>query len=225
MVRIEVQSNADGAVCAAEIHDGADDLEAIDGGCALDPRLAVRTVKDLSSFEGSRHLSISATHAIWPADGSSSDEPAAQRERKPVKVINEQFLLTKLEDFIAGDAFKCTIDRFAEEHAHKFKPLTSEDEYPLHYQTLHLQFEATLELALEGFLAEHSASVADLVQLVTRSKEHGDSLQCIDTLLASTEFDSFLELMLDYKFGLVAEREVTPGSVLAVDDVTSPPRR
>ena len=222
MLRIEVRANGEGAVCAAEIQDGSNDLEDVDGGCVLEPVRAVRMVKDLTSFEGSRHLSIMATNAMWPADG---DEPAAPRERIPVTVSNDQFLLTKLEEFIAGSEFRCTTERFAEEHAHKFKPLTAEDEYPLHYQTLHVQFEATLESALEGFLAEHNASVADLVQLVTRYKQRGDSLECIDVLLASTDFAAFLELMLDYKFALVAEREVTPGSVLAVHDATSPQRR
>ena len=43
--------------------------------------------------------------------------------------------------------------------------------------------------------------------MVTRARERGDSLQCIDVLLASSDFHAFVELMLDYKFALAEEAD------------------
>ena len=63
-----------------------------------------------------------------------------------------------------------------------------------------------------GLRRPDSVSVASLASAV--AKERGDQLECIDVLLAATSFSAFVELMLDYKFGLYAEREISPGSVL-----------
>ena len=74
--------------------------------------------------------------------------------------------------------------------------------------------QAVLETELESLLTEHGYSHTHLMEAVTRAKERGDQLECIDVLLSSTSFSAFVELMLDFKFGLYAEREISPGSVL-----------
>ena len=78
-----------------------------------------------------------------------------------------------------------------------------------------------LEHSLQTFLSQHGASVGQLVQAATRAKERGDQLRCIEVLLASSEYPAFLELMLDHKFNLYAEREITPDSVMSISDASS----
>lgn len=216
------------------------------GARPLDPRPAVRLIKELEGFESEavRHLSVSATYKLakrqrqasasaavaadaTSAAGMSSDvsgagasssanEPAREREPVPIHMFNEHVLLGKLEEFVEGDAFIAATEAFAADHAHKFHPLTADDEYPLHYQELYLQFEGVLEAALESFLRENQSSVLKLLELVGRARERGDPLRCIDVLLASTEFPAFLEMMLDYKFAMYAgEHAETPASVVA----------
>lgn len=138
-----------------------------------------------------------------------------QREPVPVELATDQYTLSRLDEFVGGDAFNAPVQAFAAEHCHKFKPLAAGDEYPLHYQQLYLAFEAVLDAALESFLAEHHCSVRSLLDVVARAKARGDRLDCIDVLLAASDFPTFLELMLDHKFGLYAEREITPASVMA----------
>ena len=131
----------------------------------------------------------------------------------PVQRANDDCLLQKLEGFVSSSSFTEAAGSFASEHAHKFKPLSNEDEFPLHYQELHLRFQGVLEAELESLLREHGSSASHLMEVVGRAKERGDQLECIDVLLSSTSFPAFVELMLDYKFGLYAEREISPQSV------------
>lgn len=222
-VRVVVEATWRGEVCNAWLQHAQGGLEDIDDEehlRAIDPRSAVRLIKEIEGFENDAmlHLSISATYALLstPSSNSGGSSPGViPRPPVPVQLSNDQFLLSRLDGYIDSSAFTAPTEAFAAQHAHKFKPLTADDEHPLHYQELYLQFEAVLEHSLEAFLREHGATVTQLVQAATRAKERGDQLRCIDVLLASSDYPAFLELMLDHKFNLYAEREITPDSVLA----------
>ena len=211
-----------GAVCSAKIYDGGslDDIDPTEGQ-SVDPRSAARLVHFVDGFqtEGLRHLSVSATHAMHSEGPLADGDDATVVTRKqappviPVQRANDDSLLQKLEGFVSSSSFTEAAGSFAAEHAHKFKPLSNEDEFPLHYQELHLRFQAVLEAELESLLREHGSSASHLMEVVGRAKERGDQLECIDVLLSSTSFSAFVELMLDYKFGLYAEREISPQSV------------
>ena len=71
----------------------------------------------------------------------------------PAHIFNDQSLLQRLEDHIESAAFNAALERFAAEHAHKFKPLGPNEEHPLHYQELYRLFEQVLETALGPFCA------------------------------------------------------------------------
>ena len=211
-----------GAVCSAKIYErgSLDEMDTTEGQ-SIDPRSAARLVHFVDGFqtEGLHHLSVRATHAMHSeaplAEGD--DATAVTREAPPaipVQRANDDCLLQKLEGFVSSSSFADVAGSFGAEHAHKFKPLSHEDEFPLHYQELHLKFQAVLEGALESLLREHGSSASHLMEVVGRAKERGDQLECIDVLLSSTSFPAFVELMLDYKFGLYAEREISPQSVI-----------
>lgn len=244
-VWIDVASTWKGEACEAFITSQSSferSDEAI--GHPITPTAAVRLIQEVDGFENEamRHVSLKATYAMLAAAkaaaindmkaeahcvGTPSVPPPPPGEEIPIPahLFNDQSLLSRLEDFIDSTAFNSPLEAFAAEHAHKFKPLAPDDEHPLHYQELYLQFEAVLEVALEAFLSASGSSVAELVLVVSRAKERGDPLRCIDLLLASSEYSAFLELMMDYKFSMYIEgREVTPDSVVSQVSVVSPDR-
>ena len=118
-------------------------------------------------------------------------------------------LLQKLEDLVESDSFTTTV-RVLREHAHKFKPQTSDEEHPPTIRSS-AKYEKPVEAALEAFLKEQSSPVGALVGCVKRAQERGEPLACIDHLLATSDYPAFLELMLDYKFDMYAMEEITPG--------------
>ena len=234
-VWMKVRSTWKGVCCEATIYDyceGFERREDATNGRPLNPTSAVRLIQEIDGFDNDalRHLSLKATHHIGklkalsganksPSAGalaSAATGGSSPAVPVPAQVFNDQSLLSRLEDFIDSAAFSTPLERFAAEHAHKFKPLGPGDEHPLQYQELYLQFESVLEEALEAFLRGSGASVAELVRVVARAKDRGDPLRCIDVLLASSEYAAFLELMMDYKFSMyIAGREVTPDSVVS----------
>ena len=230
-VWMTVNATQHGQVMQAWVTTSPGGLEDIDATEPLDPRSAVRILKEVEGFETKsiEHLSIAATDGVFPSvmpktalqkeeEASGSDDWTAMRKALPFQLVNDQFLLQKLEDFIESDAFTAPVRAFAKEHAHKIFPISLDDEQPLHYQELYLQYEKVLEDALEAYLLEHGSSVPALVECVKRSKERCDALRCIDLLLASSEYPAFVELMLDYKFDLMSDMLATNGTP---DSVTS----
>jgi len=234
-----IEHTASGRVVKASVHLAAKADEA-EETMPLDPRAAMRIIKDVAGFECEelRHLSLeetegalSAKPAAASADPSAatagdtldvSDSAASREQRTPVRQVNDQFVLSRLEDFIESDAFNSVVRQFAAEHAHKFKPVTANEEHPLHYHELYRQYEALLETSLEAFLVEHGATVAQLVECVRGAQSRSEPLACVDLLLATSDYAAFLELMLDYKFDLIAEREETPDSITTAFNAPAP---
>jgi hypothetical protein len=146
-------------------------------GRKLNPTSAVRLIQEVDGFENDalRHLSLKATHAALSgvskssavatsagaaasAAASTAASAAASTAASagapptpipvPAHIFNDQSLLQRLEDHIESAAFNAPLERFAAEHAHKFKPLGPNEEHPLHYQELYRLFEQVLETAL-----------------------------------------------------------------------------
>ena len=66
----------------------------------------------------------------------------------------------------------------------------------LRWHELYLQYTALIEGQLETFLKEEGVPVAAL--LSAASGEADGSYTCIDYLVASTEYEAFLQLMADF---------------------------
>ena len=137
---LSINATAKGEVMQAWVHSSPGGLEEIDESEPVDPRSAVRILKEIAGFqtERLRHLSVAATDELLPsakpaaaqAEAGSSSESVPQRSSpKPNQRVHDQHLLSALEDFITGDAFTLSVREFAAEHAHKFKPLTLDDEH------------------------------------------------------------------------------------------------
>lgn len=234
-VWISVNATQRGQVMQSWVTMSPGGLDDIDASEPLDPRSAVRIIKEVEGFETAAlsHLSIPHTDGVFPSakpppppaaadadsgGASASNDWTAMRKALPYQRIHDQHLLSALEDFIESSAFTRPVRAFALEHAHKFQPLTLDDEQPLHYQELYLQYEKVLEAALEAYLREHDSSVAQLIACVKRSQQRMEPLRCIDLLLAASEYPAFVELMLDYKFDMMSDMLATNGTP---DSVTS----
>ena len=66
----------------------------------------------------------------------------------------------------------------------------------LRWHELYLQYTALIEGQLEAFLKEEGVPVAAL--LAAASGEASGAYTCIDYLVASTEYEAFLQLMGDF---------------------------
>jgi hypothetical protein len=175
-VWIKVRSTWKGVVCEATIYEYSEGFERRSdeaNGRKLNPTSAVRLIQEVDGFENDalRHLSLKATHAALSgvskssavaksagaaAGAAASTAASAGAPPTPIPVpahiFNDQSLLQRLEDHIESAAFNAPLERFAAEHAHKFKPLGPNEEHPLHYQELYRLFEQVLETALEAIL-------------------------------------------------------------------------
>ena len=171
-VWMKVRSTWKGVVCEATIYEYSEGFERRSdeaNGRKLNPTSAVRLIQEVDGFENDalRHLSLKATHAalsgvskssaVATSAGAAASTAASTAASAgapptpipvPAHIFNDQSLLQRLEDHIESAAFNAPLERFAAEHAHKFKPLGPNEEHPLHYQELYRLFEQVLETAL-----------------------------------------------------------------------------
>ena len=167
-VWMKVRSTWKGVVCEATIYEYSEGFERRSdeaNGRKLSPISAVRLIQEVDGFENDalRHLSLKATHtalsgvskpsAVAISAGAAASAAAIAGVPPtpipvPAHIFNDQSLLQRLEDHIESAAFNAALERFAAEHAHKFKPLGPNEEHPLHYQELYRLFEQVLETAL-----------------------------------------------------------------------------
>ena len=167
-VWMKVRSTWKGVVCEATIYEYSEGFERRSdeaNGRKLSPISAVRLIQEVDGFENDalRHLSLKATHtalsgvskhsAVAISAGAAASAAAIAGVPPtpipvPAHIFNDQSLLQRLEDHIESAAFNAALERFAAEHAHKFKPLGPNEEHPLHYQELYRLFEQVLETAI-----------------------------------------------------------------------------
>lgn len=161
-------------------------------------------------------VAVERVELMAVATPSSESEAVAQSS-------SQQGLLEKIEDFCSRPDFTESIATFSAEHAHEFATGPVEGEHPvraslaplrdarprqsaltlsstpclqLRWHELYLQYTSLIEGQLETFLKEEGVPVAAL--LSAASGETDGSYTCIDYLVASTEYDAFLQLMGDF---------------------------
>jgi hypothetical protein len=109
-------------------------------------------------------------------------------------------ILSKLELFFGTPTFTSALGEFGQQHCGAFRALlaegAAEGEHPLQWHSVYTAYTAMVESHLESFLAEHGVQQHELLALAAASKGQGYS--CFDYLIASTEFQAFLELMYDF---------------------------
>mmetsp|Transcript_57175 Transcript_57175/g.124235 ORF Transcript_57175/g.124235 Transcript_57175/m.124235 type:complete len:101 (+) Transcript_57175:899-1201(+) len=72
----------------------------------------------------------------------------------------------------------------------------SQIEHPLRWNELYQEYVSMIESKLEEFLAAESIPIEDVIAAVSDSIQRQHT--CIDYLLATTEYPSFLQLMQDF---------------------------
>merc|ERR1712070_935696 len=107
-------------------------------------------------------------------------------------------MLYQLDSFLTSSDLKAKVFTFALAHSAQFEAAPS-DEQPLHTHELYKEFTAMIEAQLESFLADGTVSSAQLFQACKEAKERGDAVPAMDYLLASTEYEGFVQLMIDFK--------------------------
>merc|ERR1719473_1295946 len=106
-------------------------------------------------------------------------------------------VLDLLEGFFGEPAITSAISDFASEHAHKIKPLAEGEEHPILYHETYLAYTKMLEDKIETFMTENEITMDDVLG-AARSAPSGTHT-FVDYLLASTEYEAFLELMEDFR--------------------------
>lgn len=142
-----------------------------------------------------------------------------QQSSEAEAVQDQRGLLDKIEDFCSMPDFTDSISDFAAQHSQEFATGPIEGEHPvrhaayrrtahcrhdscqctsrqLRWHELYLQYTALIEGKLEAFLKEQGVPVAAMLS-AAQSDDSG-AYTCIDYLVASTEYDSFLQLMHDF---------------------------
>uniref|UniRef100_A0A7S2E212 BART domain-containing protein n=1 Tax=Haptolina brevifila TaxID=156173 RepID=A0A7S2E212_9EUKA len=106
-------------------------------------------------------------------------------------------VLDLLEGFFSDPVITSAISDFANEHAHKIKPLAPGDEHPIFYHETYLAYTRMLEDKIEVFMADNEIELNDVLS-AARSAPSGTHT-FVDYVLASTEYRAFLELMDDFR--------------------------
>ena len=103
-------------------------------------------------------------------------------------------LLDRLEFFCASGDFTGFIQEFASVHSGSFV----EGEQTMQQHALYQQYHEGIEAKLQEFCRGEGIEEAQLLEAVTaaESSDYG-STTCLDYIIASSEYDSFLTLMLD----------------------------
>ena len=97
--------------------------------------------------------------------------------------------------------------------------LTSDDHH-LRYTTLHADFCAFFESKLEKFLADNGSDAAalhDLLADATAANPDGEEAQVLSFLLASTDYDVFMQMMRDVAAQEAAKRDAAGAEAKSAD--------
>ena len=125
---------------------------------------------------------------------------------------DDENLLEQLENFFSGPDLTTAISDFAAEHGGEFHPLPEGAEHPLQWHERYLQYCGMIESKLEAFLQQHGTTTE---RLYAACRAGDGSHTCVEYLLASTEYLSFLQLMLD--FGSLASYEIDEDDPLGLN--------
>ncbi|GAX72812.1 hypothetical protein CEUSTIGMA_g267.t1 [Chlamydomonas eustigma] len=108
--------------------------------------------------------------------------------------------LDKLELFFSNPEFTTALHEFFTKNISdiEFKPI--EEEQPLKNHDLYAQYTELVEKQLEAFMSEEGLSTQEVYGACQKALSYGETpwLMCLDYLLASTEYESFMELAYDH---------------------------
>ena len=106
-------------------------------------------------------------------------------------------VLDLLEAFFSEPTITSAISEFASEHAHKIKPVPAGDEHPIFYHETYLAYTKMLEEKIETFMADNEITLDDIMEAARQAPSGVHTF--VDYLLASTEYEAFLQLMDDFR--------------------------
>ena len=104
-------------------------------------------------------------------------------------------VLDLLEEAFADPSVTTAINDFCTAHASKFN-LAPSDEQPLEYHGLYLQYTEMLESRVEAFMAANDVTLDQILDAARHAPAGVHTF--VEYLLASTEYEAFLQLMYDF---------------------------
>ena len=105
-------------------------------------------------------------------------------------------VLDLLEEAFADPSVTSAINEFCVEHASTFQGVRGDEEHPLQYHELYLQYTGLLESKVEAFMAEHDVTLDQILEAARHAPSGVHTF--VDFLIASTEYHSFVQLMSDF---------------------------
>ena len=110
--------------------------------------------------------------------------------------MSEETIIDKVAEYFFDDDFGNTFEKFAEDNCSVFG---EGEENKLEYKPIYDQFLALFEAKVEAFLAKEGVTAEQFYEACKKAKEDGDDdqAQIVDLLMATTDFDVFLQIMND----------------------------
>ncbi|GLC43381.1 hypothetical protein PLESTF_000427400 [Pleodorina starrii] len=109
-------------------------------------------------------------------------------------------MLQKLEDFFCSPKFTCAIGDFMGENADKLAFVPLEQEQPLQNYDTFKAYASLVERQLEEFILSEgltTKAVCDACTAAQNAESHSH-LAAIDYLVASTDYESFMQLAYEH---------------------------
>ncbi|KAG2495594.1 hypothetical protein HYH03_006194 [Edaphochlamys debaryana] len=109
-------------------------------------------------------------------------------------------LLSKLEDFFCSPKFTSAIGDFMGENAGKLVYAPLDEEQPLSNYDIYKAYTQLIERQLEDFIASEGLTVKDVCDACAAAQDSAEHmhLAAIDYLVASTEYEAFMQLAYDH---------------------------
>jgi len=107
-------------------------------------------------------------------------------------------LLARVEDYFSEPKFTSAIREWMGTHGADFVHLSLDEEQPLKNVELFNSYGAMISSQVEAFLEEASVEADYLVATLEAVQRRGDlGVMCLDYILASIDFEAFVQLMDD----------------------------
>ncbi|KAG2449073.1 hypothetical protein HYH02_005822 [Chlamydomonas schloesseri] len=109
-------------------------------------------------------------------------------------------MLEKLEEFFCSPKFTCAIGDFMSENAEKLEFVPLDGEQPLQNFDIFKNYTSMVEQQLEEFIQAEGLSVKAICDAcaAAQNNENHMHIAAIDYLVASTEYESFMQLAYDH---------------------------
>jgi len=136
--------------------------------------------------------------ALQAGDGRDVSHPGPEDVDDGGKISAVE-LLEKLEYFFSDPEFTDALRSFFEENQEKFQFVDVGMEQPISNYDLYLKYTKRIEDLLEDFLAKNQVTHEDIINICMEEKLEGNaSSYCLDYIIASTEYEAFIQMMNDF---------------------------